>query len=155
MNNPLEVARKQFQLREVKPISRTRILRFDKVQLRHLFHCSFVSFLLIFLPILKLKTKVIHQSKADYEPGYNFAFLKSMNNLDQEVTSAGLADELVIGANDVFNELVEADEKLKQYFFEMIVVASQRNIQGKDNLQTFLELTWKVWFFFLIVVYII
>ena len=78
-----------------------------------------------------------------------------MNNPDQEVTSAGLADELVQGANKVFSELVEADEKLKQYFFEMIVVASQRNIQGKDNLKTFLELTWKVWFFFLIVVYII
>jgi len=78
-----------------------------------------------------------------------------MNNAEQEVTSAGLADELVQGANEVFNELVEADEKLKQYFFEMIVVASQRNIQGKDNLKTFLELTWKVWFFFLIVVYII
>ena len=78
-----------------------------------------------------------------------------MNNAEQEVTSAGLADELVQGANKVFSELVEADEKLKQYFFEMIVVASQRNIQGKDNLKTFLELTWKVWFFFLIVVYII
>lgn len=78
-----------------------------------------------------------------------------MNNAEQEVTSAGLANELVQGANEVFNELVEADEKLKQYFFEMIVVASQRNIQGKDNLKTFLELTWKVWFFFLIVVYII
>ena len=64
-----------------------------------------------------------------------------MNNPDK-VKSTGLANQLVQGAKTVLNNLLEADEKLKQYFFEMILLAYRKEIKGFDNLLKFLELTW-------------
>ena len=74
---------------------------------------------------------------------YNYAFLTVLNDA-QPIASSGLADQLVRGANKILSDLFEADDKLKQYFFEMILVAYRRDITGPENLFKFLELTWKV-----------
>ena len=50
------------------------------------------------------------------------------------------------GAKKVLDGLFFADDNLKRYFFEMIVVAYKRNITGPDELYKYLELTWKVCF---------
>ena len=75
---------------------------------------------------------------------YNFVFLTDLNNSDN-MSSTGLANQLVKGASTVLSELFEADEKLKQYFFEMVVMAYRMQINGADNLKKFVELTWKVY----------
>lgn len=74
---------------------------------------------------------------------YNFEYLTKLNQAG-EISNIDLRDQLVTGSKRVLDGLILADNNLKRYFFEMILVAYKLNITSPEGLVNFLKYTWRV-----------
>ena len=75
---------------------------------------------------------------------YSFEYLTLLNESSGEVTNTELRDQLVNGSKRVLDGLIHADNDLKRYFFEMILVAYKLKITSPEGLVNFLKHTWRV-----------
>jgi len=75
---------------------------------------------------------------------YSFEYLTLLNESSGEVSNVELRDQLVHGSKRVLDGLILADNNLKRYFFEMIVVAYKLKITSPEGLVNLLKHTWRV-----------